>query len=107
MQEHLGLLLELVGILGGQVAGGVALRALLLYLGVLQKVLLQAVGDVLSLWNYPHSGGQVLQNLGHEQRIMSTAQDEGVNLRVLAHDFVDTLLDEIVGTRGVGLIVFH
>ena len=33
MQEHLGLFLELVGVLGGQVAGGMTLGALTLYLG--------------------------------------------------------------------------
>ena len=37
---------------------------------------------------------------------MGAAEDEGINLGVEIHDLVDALLDKVVGTRGVGLVVF-
>ena len=36
---------------------------------------------------------------------MGAAEDDGIDLGVEAHDLVDTLLDEIVGSGGVGLVV--
>ena len=38
---------------------------------------------------------------------MGAAKDDGVDSRVETHDLIDALLHEIVGTRGVGLVVFH
>ena len=107
MEEELGGLLELVGVLGGQVVGGGALGAFLLYLGMALQILLKTLGHVLALGDDADSGGEVLQDFGHQQGVVGATEDDGVNLRILAHNLIDALLHEIVGTGGVGFIVLH
>ena len=38
---------------------------------------------------------------------MGAAEDKGVDLRILMHNLVDAFLDEVVGSRGVGFVVFY
>ena len=107
MEEQLGLLLELVGVLGGEIADGVALRTFLFDGGVALEIVLQALRHIFALRDDAHAGGQVLQDFRHEQRVVGAAQDERIDLRVEVHDLVDALLDEVVGAGGVGLVILY
>ena len=107
MEENLGLLLELVGILGCQVADGVVLGTFLLDGRVALEVTLQTLRHIFALWDDADAVGQVLQDFRHQQRVVRAAKDDGVNLRVEMHQLVDALLHEIVGTGGVGLVVLY
>ena len=68
---------------------------------------MKAVGDIFALGDDTYALWKVFLNLRHEQGIVSTAKDEGIDLRVEAHNLIDALLDEVVGTRGVSLIIFY
>ena len=71
------------------------------------KVVFQAVGNILPLRNDTDAGREVFQDLRHEQRIVGAAEDDGIDFRVETHNLIYALLHEIVGTRRIGLIVFH
>ena len=105
VEEDLGLLLELVGVLGGEVVDGGGLGAALVDLGVAIKVGLEALGDVFALGDDAHARGEVFQDLRHEQGVMGAAEDDGVDLGIFTHDLIDAFLDEVVGSRGVGFVV--
>ena len=107
MEEDLGLLPELVGVLGGEITDGGTFRTLLLHLRVTLQIGMKAVGDIFALGDDTYALWKVFQNLRHEQGIVGAAKDEGVDLGVEAHNLVDILLDEVVGTWGVGLVVLH
>ena len=104
VQEELGLVAENVGVFGGQVVGGSALRALGLQLGMAGKVVLEGAGHVLALRHDAHGGGHVLEDFGHEQGVVGAAEDDGIDVGVLAHELVDALLDEVVGSGRVGFV---
>ena len=105
MEENLGLLLELFGVLGGEIAGGGVLGAALLHLGMAFEVGFKASGDVFALRDDADTSGEVFEDLRHEQGVVGAAEDNGIDLRILAHNLVDAFLDEVVGAWGVGLVV--
>ena len=51
--------------------------------------------------------GNIFVNLWQQQWIVRATQDDGVNVGVEAHQLVDALFYEVVGARGVSLVVFH
>ena len=106
MEEDLSLFLEFFRVLGCEVMDSSVLSTLLFYLGVTLQIGFKTLGHIFALGNHTYASGQVFQNLRHEQRVMGTAEDDGVDLRVEAHDLVDALLDKVVGSRRVGLVVF-
>jgi hypothetical protein len=107
VKENLGVFAKLLWVLGSQVADGMALRAHLLDSGVALEIIVQTIGHIFALRHTAYAMGQVFQDFGHEQGIVGTTKDEGVNLWVKVHNLVDALLDKIVGTRGVGLVVLY
>ena len=106
MEEELGLLLESVGVFGGEVVGLGVFGTALLNLRMALQVAFQALGYVFALGDDADTGREVFEYLRHEQGIMGAAEDQGIDLRIKAHDLVVALLDEIVGAWGVGLVVF-
>lgn len=106
MQEQARRLLEFLGILGGKIVYGAILRTLLLHLGMAVEIVEQTAGDILALRHDADAWIDIFDNLWHEQRIMGTAEDYGVDVGVKMHQLVDALLDEIVGSGTVRLIVF-
>ena len=106
VEEDLGGFLELVGVFGGEVAGGGVLGAALLDFGMASKVIGEALGNVFALGDDADACWEVFQDLRHEQGVVGAAEDNGVDVGVEAHNLVDALLDEIVGPWGVGFVVF-
>ena len=103
----MGLFFELFRILGGEVVCLTIFVAPLLDLRMAHEVVFETLCHVFALWDDADTCRQVFQDLRHEQRIMGAAEDDGIDLGVETHDLVDALLDEVVGTGGVGLVVFH
>ena len=99
--------LEFIRIFSGEVVGLTIFGTALLDLRMTFEVVFQAFCHVFALGDDANACGQVFQNLRHEQRIMGAAEDNGIDLWVKAHDLINALLYEVVGTRGVGLVVFH
>lgn len=57
MQEELGRLAELVGVLGGEIVAEAVLSTLGLDVGMAHKVVLEAVGNILALRNNLNARG--------------------------------------------------
>ena len=71
------------------------------------QIVLQRTSHILALGNDAHTGRHVFAYLRHEQRIVGTAQDDGIDLRVLGHQLVDALLDKIVGPGRVSFVILY
>ena len=104
-EESLGALLKLIGILGSEILTGSTEGELLAQRRVVIKVAGQTFGDVFALRDDTHAGLDILQNLGKKDGIMGTAQDDGVDGGILAHEFVNALLDKIIGAGAVGFVI--
>ena len=66
MEEDLGLLPELVGVLGGEITDGGTFRTLLLHLRVTLQIGMKAVGDIFALGDDTYALWKVFPNLRHE-----------------------------------------
>ena len=107
VEEYLCALLELLFALGGVVLACAALCERLFGLRMAREVVAQAVGDVFALRHDAHARWHVLHDAAHEQGVVGAAEDDGVDVWVEAHELVDALLDEVVGSGRVGLVGFH
>ena len=107
VEEELGLLLEFFRVLGCEVMDSGVLGTLLFYLGMTLQIGFKTLGHVFALGNRTNTFGEIFFYLRHEQGVMGTAEDKGIDLRIEVHNLIDALLDEIVGSRGVGLIIFY
>ena len=107
MEEELGLLLEFFRVLGCEVMDSSVLSTLLFYLGVTLQIGFKTLGHVFALRDYTNTFGEIFFYLRHEQGVMGTAEDKGINLRIEVHNLIDALLYKIVGPRGVSLIILY
>ena len=96
----MGLFLELIRVFGGEIMDCGVLGTLLFYLGVTLQIGFKTLGHVFALGNDANTCGKIFFYLRHEQGIMCTAEDKGINLRIEVHNLIDALLDKIVGSRG-------
>jgi len=106
VEEDLGALFEFLFALGGEVLARAALRERLLNLRMAHEVVAQAVGHIFALRHDAHARGHMLHDAAHEQGVVGAAEDDGVDVGVEAHELVDALLDEVVGSGRVGLVGF-
>ena len=107
VEENLSRLLELVRILGGEIVHLAVLGAVALHLGMAREIVNKAIGHILSLRNNFHALGQILANLGHEEGVVGATEDDGINLWVERHNLVDAFFHKVVGSWGVGFVVFN
>ena len=98
MQEYAGCLAESFFALGGEIAARSALRNVALHFGVTLQIIGQRIRHVGALRHDAHSLGHILHYRTHQQRIVCAAENDGVDERILAHELVDALLYEVVGT---------
>lgn len=106
MEEDGSALFEFVGVFGGVVLAGTTGGDIACHLRMTLQIVLEAGGDIFTLWNDAHAGSCVFHNLWHEQREVCAAENDGVNIGVFLHELVNALLDEVVGAGRVGFIVF-
>ena len=104
VEEELGMFAEGIGVLGGEITTGGVLRTACFELGMALQIVLQAVGHILTLWDDSDAWVGVFDDLGHEQRIMGAAQDDGIDLGIKTHQLIDALLHEIIGPGTVCLV---
>ena len=107
MEENLGLFLEFLRIFCRQVVHISSLCTALFNLRVTFEIVLQRFCHIFPLRNDADASWDVFVNLGQQQRIVRTAQNDGVDIRVLTQQLVDALLHEIIGSRRICFIVFH
>ena len=86
---------------------GAVLGAAHIHLRMTHEIVFQTVGDIFALRHDAHTTRHILQNLVQKQRIMGAAEDDGVYLRVAAHQIANALFHEIVGTWTVIFVVFY
>ena len=79
MQKHLGLLLKTHGVFGCKVLASTGFRTLFVHFGVAFQIVFQAIGHIFALCDDANTRAFVLLYLGHEQRIVRTAQDNRID----------------------------
>ena len=104
LKEHPGALGEAFGILGGEIMACASLRYAILHLWMALHILHQTACHILALRHNSYAARDMLQYGVQQQRVMGARQDNGVYLRIAAQQFVNALVNEVVGTRTVCLI---
>ena len=107
LEEYLCALLKLIGIFGSEVLTGGTVRKFLSQGRVAVKIVGQTLGHIFALWNEAHAGFDILLYLGQQDWVVGATQNDGVDGRILGHEFVNALLDEIIGTGAVGFVVLY
>ena len=104
LKEHTGALCEAFGILGSEIMACASLRYAILHLGMTLHILHQTACHILALRHYSDTARDMLQYGVQKQRVMGARQDNGVYLRIATQQFVNTLVNEVVGTGTVCLV---
>lgn len=107
VEEDLGGLAELVGILGGEIFHAASLGTTGLHFGMTLEIILKAFCHILALRDYSHTRTDIFHYLRHQQRIVRTTKNDGIYGRVETHELVDALLYKIVGSRTVCLVILN
>ena len=59
-----------------------------IHFGMATKIIFKAGGDVLTLGDDLHSLGEILVNFVEQERVVGASEDDGVDERVLCHQFI-------------------
>ena len=98
VEEELGLFPEFVWILSREVVYFTIAGAACLDVRMMLGVLLETVSYVFALGYDADAARDIFVNLGQQQRIVRTSQDNGIYLPIKTHKLVYALLDKIVGS---------
>ena len=105
VEEEAGTFTEFSSRLGGEVLAGAATSESRCHLGMAVKIVLKAGGNVLTLGDDLHSLREILADFVEQEGVVGAAEYDGVNLRILCHQFVERVFHEVVSTRLVELVV--
>ena len=92
VEEQTGGFTEFGGGFRGVVMANASLREALLHFGMTKKIVLKAGSDVFALRNDGHPCRDVLLDFVKKQRIVGATENDGVNERILCHEFLDAVL---------------
>ena len=81
-------------------------------MNITDKNLLDAISDFSAMpagaaFNVRKNGQKLDRRSTEHVQIVTKEDKPGIDIRIKAHNLVDTLLYEIVGTRGVRLVILH
>src|SRR5574344_1181234 len=107
MKENLSTFLELIRVFRGEILTGTTFRTFLIYFRMTLEIVFQAFSYIFSLRNDTHTRFGIFKNLRHQERIMRTSQDDGINIGVSAHQLIHPLLDKIISSGTIRFIVFN
>ena len=85
MKEDTGRLIKLFGILSGKIAACGTGSAHSSHLFMSVQIVFQTRRHIVALRYNAHPGPHIFQYLGHEQWIVRAAEDDRVDLGILAH----------------------
>lgn len=107
VEEQTGGFTEFGGGFRGVVMASASLREALLHFGMTEKIVLKAGSDVFALRNDGHPCWDVFLDFVKKQRIVGATKNDGIDVRILCHEFLDAILHEIISTRFVKFAVFN
>lgn len=90
MQKNLCRLFELFLTLSGKILTSAVLRDITLQFRMPVQIFVKAISHILPLWYDTHTIRHILHYAVHQQRIMRTTQNDGVYIRILPHQLIDT-----------------
>ena len=104
-EEDGGVLVEIEGVLSGQVTAVAASCDALLHLGMALQVVLEAVGHIFALCHQSDVTGTELAQFAQQEGIVCATEYDGVDVGVAREQLVDVFLNEVINTRTVVLLV--
>ena len=81
-KEDRGILIEIEGMLGGEVTTVAASRDALLHLGMTLEVVLETVGHIFALWHQSDVAGAELTQFAEQKGIVGATENDGVDVGI-------------------------